>query len=83
MTTDQITLQTLFLRAPDSGETQQIVRIRGAEAGLDHIEITTCGATTGWIHRVQTEEMDPDDLKGEMALLETKRINATHGIHAS
>lgn len=50
-------LREYFLVCPESGEKQRIINIRGTESGLDHLEITTKGATTSWKHKVTTEEV--------------------------
>lgn len=48
------TLGTIFLY--NDGQ-QNITSIRGAEAGLPHLEIVTKGETASWKHTIHTEEI--------------------------
>jgi hypothetical protein len=50
-------IQKVLLKCPETGEDQRIVSTRGAEAGLDHLEIITKGESRGWKHRLYTEEV--------------------------
>jgi hypothetical protein len=50
-------LKDVLLRCPITGEPQKIVSVRAAGEGLDHMEIVTKGESTGWKHRVYSEEV--------------------------
>lgn len=58
---DTETLKRIFLQDPDSDEPVRIVGLRGAEEGLDHLEITTqtysqFGESLRTVHRIYTTE---------------------------
>lgn len=58
-------LHQTFFRCPITGQRQRIIAVRGAEAGLNCLEITTIGPRrareqrTAWRHRIYSTEVDP------------------------
>lgn len=64
-------LHQTFFRCPITGDRHRILNVRGAEAGLSCLEITTIGPRrageqrTAWRHRIYTQEADPKEAKAK------------------
>lgn len=50
-------LKSIIGEDPDSGSPVKVTSVRGAEAGLDHLEIITQSKESKWRHRIYTEEI--------------------------
>lgn len=50
-------LGEIVYKDPSNEMPAEVISMRGAEDGLDHIEIITRSNETKWKHRIYTEEM--------------------------